>query len=154
MAKLRTKISTKRINYDSKWNQQQKQPNQTQQSKQKHVRTQYISKHSDNSKIKKIILKTWKIKWDRENPYLFLEDWRRNDAKMNAFWSETWSVWETEMGKTVNSHKNSREKLKKKKNLKTVFETQNTRFSQLIQVASQSLGSPAKTLQAKSFKKI
>ena len=30
----------------------------TQQSKQKHVRTQYISNHRDNSKIKKIILKT------------------------------------------------------------------------------------------------
>ena len=69
----------------SKWNQQQKQPTQTQQSKQKkkkNVWTQYISKHSDSSKIKQIILKTWKIKWDRENPYLFLEDlgmrWCRN----------------------------------------------------------------------------
>ena len=31
---------------------------------------------------------------------------------------------------------------------------QNMRFLQLIQVASQSLGSPAKTLQAKSFEKI
>ena len=70
-----------------------------------------ISHTTDNSKIKKIILKTWKIKWDRGNPYLFLEDWRRNDAKMNDFWSETRSVWEKEMGKIVNSHKNSREKL-------------------------------------------
>ena len=54
------------------------------------------------------------MKWDKENPYLFLEDWRRNDAKMNAFWSETRSVWEREMGKTVNSHENSRETLKNK----------------------------------------
>ena len=23
--------------------------------------------------------------WRKENPYLFLEDWRRNDAKMIAF---------------------------------------------------------------------
>ena len=40
---------------------------------------------------------------------------------------------EKEMGKTVNSHIKSREKLKKFK--ETVFETQNTRFSQLKQVA-------------------
>ena len=80
--KLRTKISTKRLNYDSKWNRQQKQPTQTQQSKQKHVWTQYISNHSNNSKNKKIILKTWNMKWGREDPYLFLEDLRRNEAKM------------------------------------------------------------------------
>ena len=40
---------------------------------------------------------------------------------------------EKEMGKTVNSHKKSREKLKKFK--ETVFEMQNTRFSLLKQVA-------------------
>ena len=53
---------------------------------------------------------------------------------------------EREMGKTVNNHKNSREKLKKV--LKTVFEMKNTRFSRLKQVASKSPGSHAKTLQA------
>ena len=37
---------------------------------------------------------------------------------------------------------------KTKKVLKTVFETQNTRFSRLKQVASKSPGSPTKTLQA------
>ena len=36
---------------------------------------------------------------------------------------------EKEMGKTVNSHKNSREKIEKV--FKTVFEMQNTRFSRL-----------------------
>ena len=59
---------------------------------------------------------------------------------------------EREMGKTVNNHKNSREKTEIV--LKTVFEMQNMHFSRLIQVASQSLGSPAKTLQAKRFEKI
>ena len=71
---------------------------------------------------------------------------------MNAFWSETRSVWERKMGKTVNSHKNSRKKLKKK-NLKTIFEMQNTRFSQLIQVASQSPGHPPKHFKPKDLKK-
>ena len=48
--------------------------------------------------------------------------------------NRVWGVFESisvekEMGKTKNSHKNSREKLKKFK--ETVFETQNTRFSRL-----------------------
>ena len=43
---------------------------------------------------------------------------------------------------------------KTEKVLKTIFEMQNTRFSRLIQVTSQSPGSLAKTLQAKSFEKI
>ena len=33
-------------------------------------------------KIRKLFSKHEEIKYDRENPYLFLEDWRRNDAKM------------------------------------------------------------------------
>ena len=41
---------------------------------------------------------------------------------------------EKEMGKIVNSHKKSREKLKKFK--ETVFETQNMHFSRLKQVAN------------------
>ena len=72
-----------------KWNQQQKQPTHTQQSKQKHVQTQYISNRSDNTKIKKIILKTWNMKWGREDPYLFLEDLRRNEATMEFVESDT-----------------------------------------------------------------
>ena len=39
-----------------------------------------------------------------------------------------------------------------KKKLKTVFETQNTRFSQLIQVANQSLGHPPKHFKPKDLK--
>ena len=51
---------------------------------------------------------------------------------------------------TVKSHKKSREKLKKFK--KTVFETQNTHFSRLKQVANKSLGQAAKTLKVKIVK--
>ena len=43
---------------------------------------QYISIFSDNSTKRKLFSKHEEIKWDRENPYLFLEDLRRNDAKM------------------------------------------------------------------------
>ena len=56
-----------------------------------------------------------------------------------------------EMGKTMNSHKKLREKLKKFK--ETVFETQNMRFSQLKEVANKSLGQAAKTLKVKIVKK-
>ena len=57
---------------------------------------------------------------------------------------------EKEMGKTVNSHKKSREKLK---NLKeTIFETQNTCFSRLKQVANKSLEQAAKTLKVRIVK--
>ena len=58
---------------------------------------------------------------------------------------------EKEMGKTVNSHKNSREKIEKV--LKTVFEMQNTRFSRLKQVTSKPPGQAAKTLKYKIVKK-
>ena len=52
----------------------------------------------------------------------------------------------------VNRHKKFEGKTEKV--LKTIFEMQNMRFSRLTQVASQLLGSPAKTLQAKRFEKI
>ena len=53
---------------------------------------------------------------------------------INGVWGVFGSVLvKKEMGKTVNSHKKSREKLKKFK--ETVFETQNTCFSRLKQVA-------------------
>ena len=91
------------------------------------------------------------IKWDRENPYLFLEDWRRKWCK-----NGDWDVWhrvfesdsvEREMGKTVNNHKNSRKNTEKV--LKTLFETQNTHFSWLKWVANKSPGLAAKTLKNK-----
>ena len=95
-----------------------------------------------------------KIKWDRENPYLFLEDWRRKWCK-----NGDWDVWhrvfgsdsvKREMEKTVNSHKNSRENTEKV--LKTLFETQNTRFSRLKWVVNKSPGLVAKTLKDKIVK--
>ena len=73
-----------------------------------------------------------------------------------------WDVWhrvfrsdsvEREMGKTVNSHKNSRENTKKKKIKKTLFETQNTRFSRLKWIANKSPGLAAKSLKDKIVKK-
>ena len=76
----------------------------------------------------------------------FLEDLRRNDVEMEF---ESVSV-EIEMGKIVNSHKNSRENTEKV--LKTLFETQNTRFSRLKWVANKSLGLAAKTLKDKIVK--
>ena len=71
-----------------------------------------------------------------------------------------WDVWhgvfgldsiEREMGKTVNSHKNSRENTKKV--LKIFFETQNMRFSRLNWVANKSLGLAAKTLKRQNCEK-
>ena len=58
---------------------------------------------------------------------------------------------EKEMGKTINSHKKSRERLKKFK--ETVFEMQNTRFSQLKQVTNKSPGQATKTIKDKIVKK-
>ena len=52
----------------------------------------------------------------------------------------------------VNSHKNFEGKLKKI--LKTALTVQNTRFSQLIQVANQSLGHPPKHFKPKDLKNL
>ena len=38
------------------------------------------------------------MKWDRENPYLFLDVWRRHGAKMEDFSKNTRSVWERYFG--------------------------------------------------------
>ena len=57
---------------------------------------------------------------------------------------------ERKMGKTVNNHNKSREKFEKFK--KTIFETQNTRFSWLKQVANKLPGQAAKTLKVKIVK--
>ena len=69
---------------------------------------------------------------------------------MEAFSKEAQSVWERCFEKTMNSRWNSREKLKKF--WKTILKTQNTRFSQLDQVASKSPGLAAKTLKDKIVK--
>ena len=50
---------------------------------------QYISIYNDNSIKRKLFSKHEEIKWDKENPYLFLEDWRRNDAKMEIEMCDT-----------------------------------------------------------------
>ena len=50
---------------------------------------QYISIYNDNSTKRKLFSKHEEIKWDRENPYLFLEDLRRNDGKMEIEMCDT-----------------------------------------------------------------
>ena len=87
----------------------------------------------------------------QRKPIPFLEDWRRNDVEMKFEECLGQFQLRKKWGKTVNSHKKSREKLKKFK--ETVFETQNMRFSQLKQVANKSLGQAAKTLKVKIVKK-
>ena len=55
----------------------------------KNMSAQYISIYSDNSTKRKLFSKHEEIKWDRENSYLFLEDWRRNYAKMEIEMCDT-----------------------------------------------------------------
>ena len=72
----------------------------------------------------------------QRKPIPFLEDWRRNDVEMKFEECLGQFQLRKKWGKTVNSHKKSREKLKKFK--ETVFETQNMHFSRLKQVAKAS----------------
>ena len=76
------------------------------------------------------------------------------EIEMNQKWRflrVTRWVWERfEMWKTMNSHKNSREKLKCFK--KNAQFAQNTRFSRLSQVACQSPGPAARTVERKLVK--
>ena len=106
----------------------------------KNMYAQYISIHRDNLTKENYSQNMNKIKWDRENPYLF--SWR-----LGKEWCKNgdWDVWhrvfgsdsvEREMGKSVNSHKNSRKNTEKV--LKTLFKTQNTRFTRLKWVARSS----------------
>ena len=95
-----------------------------------------------------------KIKWDRENPYLFLEDWRRNDAKIEIEMCDTECLGQIQLREKWGSQwtvTKIRGKILKKI-LKTLFETQNTRFSRLKWVANKSPGLAAKTLKDKIVK--
>ena len=74
--------------------------------------------------------------------------WCKNGGSLRV----TRWVWERfEMGKTMNSQKCSRENWKR---LKTDLFAQNTRFSQLSQVASKSPGPIARTLKIKILKNL
>ena len=69
--------------------------------------------------------------------------------------NECFLKWDTECLRERNGEDNEQSqklKGKTKKLLKTVFETQNTRFSWLIQVASQSPGHPPKHFKPKDLK--
>jgi len=92
------------------------------------------------------------MKWERENPYLFLEDLRMKWCKNGGFSRVIRWVWEiVQMGKTMNSQKCSRENWKV---LKTDQFTQNMRFSRLSQVTFKLPGLAARTLERKTFEKI
>ena len=96
------------------------------------------SKHGKWSETEKTHTFSWRLekKWCR-----------------NGVWGVFGSVSvEKEIGKTVNSHKKSREKLKKFKEI--VFETQNMCFLRLKWVANKSPGQAAKTLKDKIVKNI
>ena len=68
------------------------------------------------------------MKWERENPYLFLEDLRMKWSKNEGFSRVIRWVWErVEMGKTMNNHKSSREKLKTFKKLTYLRKTHHFR---------------------------
>ena len=151
---LRTYTSNLMEKNDTKWTQQQEKStpkNHTQHFRQTHVWTYYFEEHSCISQIKKIKLKSRIMKWDRENPYLFLDVWRRYDAKMEAFSKETWSVWERYFGEDNEQSLKLEGKLKNFEKLS--LKMQNTRFSRLGWVANKSPGQAAKTLKVKIMKK-
>ena len=79
----------------------------------KNMFAQYISIYSDNSIKRKLFSKHEEIKWDRENPYLFLEDWRRNDAKMKIEMCDTECLGQIQLREKVNRHEKFKGKLKK-----------------------------------------
>ena len=117
---------------------------------------QYISIYNDNSTKRKLFSKHEEIKWDKENSYLFLEDWRRNDAKMEIEMCDTECLGQIQLrekwGRQWTVTK-IRGKILKKKIKKTLFETQNTRFSRLKWIANKSPGLAAKSLKDKIVKK-
>ena len=149
-AQHRTQTSSK--NWEKYLNQyHQHSIKHTQQNKQTHVRTLYYSNHKNNSQIKKTNSKSWDMKWERENPYLFFEDLRMKWCKNGSlFESDTVSLRVFQIRKTMNSHRSSREKLK---TFKVDLFVQNTRFSWLNQVTCKSLEPAARTLERKTFEK-
>ena len=86
------------------------------------------------------------MKWDRENPYLFL----KIEEEMMQKWSlrSVWVIFNWERN-GEDSEQSQKVKGKTEKVLKIVFETQNTRFSRLKQVAKKLLGQVGKTLTVK-----
>ena len=117
---------------------------------------QYISIYNDNSTKRKLFSKHEEIKWDKENPYQFLEDWRRNDAKMEIEMCDTECLGQIQLREKWGSQwtvTKIRGKILKKKIKKTLFETQNTRFSRLKWIANKSPGLAAKSLKDKIVKK-
>ena len=90
------------------------------------------------------------MRWGKQDPYLFLMIWIRNEAPMRFENGYTECLGMRQLREKMNSHKSSREKLKKIKKLPLFLP--NTRFSRLKRVANKSLVQAAKTLKDKSLK--
>ena len=82
----------------------------------------------------------------------FLKILSWNEAKMEFKEGDTECLGKWQLREKVNSHRKFEGKLKIV--LKTALTVQNTRFSQLIQVANQSLGHPPKHFKPKDLKNL
>ena len=126
-SQIRQHIILRKPTHDNTWIYQPKQVRTgtiLQQSKQGQSKKKKKTKQTHNEKNKtptqiftKMKLKTRDMRWGNKNPYLFLEDLKVKKCKNGVCrgWHGVfgWVSVEKEMGKTVNSHKKSREKLKK-----------------------------------------
>ena len=96
---------------------QQSKQGQSQKSKQTHNKNKKKKNKTSTQIFTKMKFKTRDMMWGNENPYLFLEDLKVKKCRNGVCreWHRVfgWVSVEREMGKTVNSHKKSREKLKK-----------------------------------------
>ena len=118
---------------------------------QTHVQTLYFSNPNNNSKIQESRAINMKSLAKIRKPIPF--PWRFEVEMMQKcrfFDSDTRWVWKrVEMGKTMNSHRSSRENWKV---LKTNQFAQNTQFSRVSQVTCKSPRPAARTLKDKNLK--
>ena len=123
-------IILRKPTHDNTWIYQLKQvrirtiPQQTKQGQSKKSK-QTHNKHTQKKKINKTTtqiftkmkFKTRDMRWGNENSYLFLEDLEVKKCRNGVCWEWhgvfRWVSVKRGMGKTMNSHKKSREKLKK-----------------------------------------
>ena len=109
--------------HDNTWIYQLKQvrvrtiPQQTKQGESQKSKQTHNKKKTTTQIFTKMKFKTRDMRWGNENPYIFLEDLEVKKCKNGVCreWHGVfgWVSVEREMGKTMNSHKKLREKLKK-----------------------------------------
>ena len=99
---------------------QQTKQGQSQKSKQTHNKQTKKKKKQNKTTTQiftKMKFKTRDMRWGNENSYLFLEDLEVKKCRNGVCWEWHgvfgWVSVKRGMGKTMNSHKKSREKLKK-----------------------------------------